>query len=72
MCDGDAQLLVQLADEAGLGRLPGLDLAAGKFPQTCKLLARRPLADQHPAIGVDQRRSGDEKEGEAHDGLRET
>ena len=57
----DAQLLVQLADQAGLGRLARLDLAAGEFPQAGQLLALRPLADQHPAVDVDQGRGGDEE-----------
>jgi hypothetical protein len=37
--DLDAQLLVQFADQALLGRLAGLDLAAGKLPQAGQRLA---------------------------------
>ena len=61
MGDRDPQFLLQLADQATLRRLAGLDLAAGEFPQAGELLALRPLADQHAAVGVDQGRGGDQQ-----------
>ena len=60
--DLDPQLFLQLADQALLRRLPGLDLAAGKLPKPGQLLAGGPLADQHPPVGVDQRRGGDQQQ----------
>jgi hypothetical protein len=57
------QLLVQFADQTGLGRLAGLQLAAGKFPKASQRLALRALAQKHPAIAVDQGRRGDQKQG---------
>jgi hypothetical protein len=60
--DADAQFLVQLADQAGLRRLAGLDLAPRKLPQPRQLLPRRPPADQHPPVDIDERRRGDEDE----------
>ena len=59
MCNLDAQFLVQLADQAGLGSLAGFDLAAGKLPQAGELFSRRPAADQHPAVDVDEGAGGD-------------
>lgn len=54
MGDRDAQFFIQFANEAGFRRLAGLDLAAWKLPKARQLLALRALADQHPAIGIDQ------------------
>ena len=62
MSNLDAQFFVQLADQAVFRRFSGLHLAAGKLPQPRQLLALRPFADQHPAIGVDQGRGGDEQD----------
>ncbi len=50
----DAQFLVQFADQALLRRLARLHLATGKFPKARQRLALRPLADQHPSVGVDE------------------
>jgi len=65
--DGDAQFLVQFADQARLRRLSGLDLAARKFPQAGQLFALRPPADQHPPVGVDQRAGRDKNDGLGQD-----
>src|SRR6185437_5907381 len=48
---------------AGFGGLAGLHLAAREFPEACELLALRPLADQHPAVGVHKRGGGDQQQG---------
>lgn len=64
--DLDAQLLVQLADQAFLGRLARLDLAARELPQAGQLLALGPLADQHPPVDIDQGGGGDEDDRLAH------
>src|SRR6185312_1251071 len=52
---GDAELLMQLADQRLLRPLAGLDLAAGKFPQARHGLARRALRDQYALVGIDKR-----------------
>jgi len=57
-----AKLLAKFARQRLLRPLAGVDLAAGKLPQAGELLARRPLREQHAAIGVDQRRRDDEEE----------
>ena len=59
--DGDPQFFAQFADQTGLGRLALFDLAARKFPQSGQGLSRRPLADQHPSVDIDQGAGGDEK-----------
>jgi len=55
-----AKFLAQLADKTSFRRLARLDLSARKFPQTGQLLALRALADQHPAVGIDESRGCDE------------
>ena len=60
MGDLDAQLLVQLADQAGFRRLARLDLAAGEFPQARHRPPLGPLRDQHAAVGIDQRHRSDQ------------
>ena len=59
--DVDAELLGQLADQRAFGGFAGLDLAARKFPLAGEVLARLALGDEDAAVGVDQRRGGDEK-----------
>ena len=54
----DAQLLLQLTAERRLGRLAGLDLAAGEFPQPTLVLVQRAPGDQHPAIAAANHRGG--------------
>ena len=39
-----------------------VDFATGELPQAFKGLALRPLREQHPSVGVDQRRRDDEHE----------
>ena len=63
----DADLFLQLADQALLRRLAGLDLATWKLPQPGKLLALRPLRQKHAAIGIDQRAGGDQEQAFAGD-----
>jgi hypothetical protein len=55
-----SQLFLQLADQRGLGRLAGFDLAAGELPQAGQRLALRALRQKHAAIGVDQGDGRDE------------
>ena len=59
--DLDPQLFLQFADQAGLRRLPRLDLPSRKLPQAPKRLARRAAADEHPSVDVDQGAGGDEQ-----------
>ena len=58
---GDADLLVQLADQGCFRPLAGFDLAAGKFPQARHHLSLRPLRDQDALVGVDER-AGDHED----------
>src|SRR5579883_339496 len=60
----DAELFLDLADERGFRRLALMHLAAGKFPQSRHRLARRPLRQEHPAVGIDERHRDDEDDGE--------
>ncbi|HEY7984665.1 MAG TPA: hypothetical protein VID73_10890 [Ktedonobacterales bacterium] len=53
---GDAELFAQLARQALLGRLAGLDLAAGELPQPGVGLARRPPRVQIGAVTLDHGR----------------
>ena len=65
--DVDPQFFLQFARERHLGRLAGIDLAAGKFPQSSHGFSRWPLRQEHPAVIVDQGRSSDQ---DAAHGLR--
>ena len=47
---------------ACFGPLARLDLAAGKFPKSGERFAFRPLSDQHPPVGIDERDGDDEQE----------
>ncbi len=67
---GDADFLVQFADQRRFRPLAGLDLAAGKFPQAGERLAWRPLRDQHALVGVDQRAGDHEGEFEISHAVR--
>jgi hypothetical protein len=58
---GDAELLVKLAHQRLLRRLAGLDLAAGKLPETGQRLSLRPLRQKDAAVGIDQRAGDDEQ-----------
>ena len=40
----------------------GFDLAAGKLPKPGHRLARRPLRNEHAAVGVDKGTSGDQND----------
>ena len=57
----DPELFLQFADERVLRPLAGVDLAARELPQALELLAFGPLREQHPSVGVDQRRRDDEQ-----------
>jgi hypothetical protein len=62
--DADAELLVELPPEAGLERLAGLALPAGKLPQSAEVLARiAPCHEEAPRASHDRR--GDLHDGEA-------
>ncbi len=65
LAHGDAELLVQFADQRILRPFAVIQLAAGKLPQSGERLAFRPLRDQHAVVGVDQCAGDDE--GELHD-----
>src|SRR3546814_18744982 len=54
----DAEFLMQLAHQRGLGRLAGVNLAAGELPQAGHGTTHRALGEQHSAVDVDQRRRG--------------
>src|SRR6266702_6768527 len=53
--DGDAELLVELADQALLRPLAGLELAARKLPEAGQRLAFGALRDQNALVGVYKR-----------------
>ena len=60
--DRNAKLFLEFADERVFRPFAGVHLAAGKLPQALERLALRPLRQQHPPVGVDQRRRDDEHE----------
>ena len=60
--DLDPEFFMQLTDQRGLRPLAGLELAAGKFPQTSKRLALGALRDQDTVVRIDQRAGDDEGE----------
>ncbi len=60
--DGDAEFLMQFADQRCLGPLAGLELAAGKLPKTGQALSRRPLCHEHPIVRIDQRYRYDQEQ----------
>ena len=60
--DRNVKLLLKFADEGIFRPFAGIHLAAGELPQALERLALGPLREQHPAVGVDQRRRDDEKE----------
>ena len=60
--DRNAKLFLKLADESVFRPFAGVHLAAGELPQALERLALGPLREQHPSVGVDQRRRDDEKE----------
>ena len=64
----DAEFLVELADQRGFRRLAGMHLAAGKFPETGQSFPGRPLGEQYPAVGIDERHRRDQTRaiGQAH------
>ena len=53
LAHGDAEFLVQLADQRIFGPLAVVELAAGKLPKARHRLAFRPLCDQHAVVGID-------------------
>jgi hypothetical protein len=46
------EFLAQFADEGGFRRLPGIHLAAGKFPQSAEVLAQGALAGEECPLGI--------------------
>src|SRR5690606_24529672 len=58
----DAQLLVQLSDQRLLRRLVVVHLASGKLPEPGHRLSCRPLGEQDPTVGIDQRHRRNEQE----------
>lgn len=58
----DAQLLVEFADQAGLGTLSRFDLASRKLPQPGQLFALRPLAEQDPPVRIHKGGGGDQQD----------
>ena len=62
MCDLNAQLLVEFADQAGLGALARLDLAARKLPKAGQLFALGALAKQHPPVRIHEGGGGDQQD----------
>jgi len=60
-----AQLLVELAREAGLERFAGLDLAAGKLPQPLEVRALHPARHEEAAVALDD--GGGDDDGHARD-----
>ncbi len=57
-----AEFLRKLPRQGVLGSLARIDLTARKLPQPRELLARRPLRDEHPTIGVHERGRDNQKE----------
>ncbi len=53
---------------AASGVSPGIDLAAGEFPEPGHRLAFRTLSQQDAAVGIDQRHGDDEDDGLAGSG----
>jgi hypothetical protein len=59
------ELLAQFAYQGVFRPLAILDLAAGKFPEAGQRLALRSFREQHAAVGIDQRASRNEDDGES-------
>jgi hypothetical protein len=59
----DAKFLTQFARQSCFGRLPALNLATRKLPESSHAPARRPLLHQNASGGVDQRRCDDDEDG---------
>ena len=62
LTDRDPKLFIKFPDQAAFRRLSGLDLAAGKLPQSSQGLAWRSLTDEHSSIHIDQGGGGDQEE----------
>ncbi len=60
--DRNAELFLKFTDERVLRPFARLDLPAGKLPQALERFAFGPLREQHPSVGVDQRRRDDERQ----------
>ena len=60
--DRNAKLFHEFADERVLRPFAGVNLPAGELPQALEGFAFGPLREQHPSVGVDQRRRDDEHE----------
>ncbi|MNL72355.1 hypothetical protein D3C87_1976520 [compost metagenome] len=58
----DAQLLVELADQRGLGRFPMLYLAAREFPKARHGLTFRALGDEDAPVGIDKGAGNNEQD----------
>ena len=57
----DAELLHQLAREAGVVRLAGLALAAGKLPQAGEVRALEPARHEEAAVALDDGGEDDDR-----------
>ncbi len=57
---GDPELFVQLAHEARLERLAGIDLAARELPQAFEVRALQAAGHQPAAVALDDRRGDDD------------
>ena len=62
LLDGDAELLVQFADQRRLRPFARFELAAGKLPEAGERLALGALGDEDAAVGIDQGAGDDEKQ----------
>src|SRR5262245_22659995 len=60
------ELLFELADEGGIGCLPGLDLAAGELPKPRQRPAGGTLGQQHAPVGIDEGAGNDKQNVQAH------
>ena len=58
--DRNSKLFHEFADERVFRSFAGVNLPAGKLPQSLECFAFGPLREQHPSVGVDQRRRDDE------------
>ena len=65
---GNAQFLLQLPHQGGLGCFARLDLAAGKLPQARHRFPSRALLQEDPTVGVDQGNGNDMEQEMGRDG----
>jgi hypothetical protein len=62
LCDGNSQFLSELADERLFRPFAGFHLATRELPQSGHRASGRPLRQQNPSVGIDQRARGNENE----------